>query len=163
MRDTAAGLLIGCAGGLVFWLIGIPAPWLAGSMMAAIAAIFSGVKVGMPDWLRAVAFIFLGIQTGTAVTWETVDRAVHWPLSIAFLCLTVVAITWACTAYYVKRSGWDGPTALFASLPGALSLVLLRFAREATVDNFLSLAATYVLSTRNDWEETPGATLLEVC
>jgi hypothetical protein len=46
---------------------------------------------------------------------------------------------------------------------GALSLVLPRFAQEATVDNFLSLAATYVLSTRNDWEETGGATLLEVC
>jgi len=46
---------------------------------------------------------------------------------------------------------------------GALSLVLPRFAHEATVDNFLSLAATYVLSTRNDWEETPGVTLLEVC
>lgn len=46
---------------------------------------------------------------------------------------------------------------------GALSLVLPRFAREATVDNFLSLAATYVLSARNDWEETPGASLLEVC
>jgi rhodanese-related sulfurtransferase len=67
-------------------------------------------------------FIFLGIQTGTSVTWETVDRAVQWPLSIAFLGLTVVAVTWACTAYYVKRSGWDGATALFASLPGALSL-----------------------------------------
>lgn len=46
---------------------------------------------------------------------------------------------------------------------GALSLVLPRFAQEATVDNFLNLAATYVLSTRNDWEETPGASLLEVC
>lgn len=133
MRDTAAGLLIGCAGGLVFWLIGIPAPWLAGSMMAAIAAIFSGVKVGMPDWLRAVAFIFLGIQTGTAVSWETVDRAVHWPLSIAFLCLTVVAVTWACTAYYMRRSKWDAATALFASLPGALSLTLL-LASSTTAD-----------------------------
>lgn len=125
MRDTAAGLLSGALGGLVFWLIGIPAPWLAGSMIAAVIAIFSGIRVGMPDWLRATAFIFLGIQTGTAVTWETVDRAAHWPLSIAFLALTVVAVTWASTAYYVKRSGWDGPTALFASLPGALSLVLL--------------------------------------
>jgi membrane AbrB-like protein len=125
MRDTATGLAIGFAGGLGFWLIGIPAPWLAGSMMAAIVAVFSHVKVGMPDWLRAVAFIFLGIQTGTAVSWDTVDRAIHWPLSIAFLCLTVVAITWACTAYYVKRSGWDPATALFASLPGALSLTLL--------------------------------------
>ena len=125
MRDTAAGLLIGALGGLVFWLIGIPAPWLAGSMLAAIVAIFSGVKVGMPDWLRAMSFIFLGIQTGTSVTWDTVDRAAQWPLSIAFLGLTVVFVTWACTAYYVKRSGWDAATALFASLPGALSLVLL--------------------------------------
>ncbi|MFN4142632.1 AbrB family transcriptional regulator [Aestuariivirga sp.] len=125
MRETAAGLLIGAAGGLVFWLLGIPAPWLAGSMMAAIIAIFSQVKIGMPDWLRALSFIFLGIQTGTSVTWETVERAAQWPLSIAFLGLTVIAVTWACTAYYVKRSGWDGATALFASLPGALSLVLL--------------------------------------
>ena len=125
MRDTALGLLIGAAGGVAFWALGIPAPWLAGSMMAAIAAVFSGVKVGMPDWLRTIAFIFLGIQTGTAVSWDTVDRAVHWPLSIAFLCLTVVAITWACTAYYVRRSDWDPATALFASLPGALSLTLL--------------------------------------
>ena len=69
--------------------------------------------------------VFRGIQTGTAVSWDTVDRAVHWPLSIAFLCLTVVAITWACTAYYVRRSDWDPATALFASLPGALSLTLL--------------------------------------
>jgi membrane AbrB-like protein len=125
MRDTAAGLLIGALGGTVFWLLGIPAPWLAGSMLAAIVAIFSHVRIGMPDWLRAMAFIFLGIQTGTSVSWETVDRAAHWPLSIAFLGLTVIAVTWACTAYYVKRSGWDGATALFASLPGALSLVLL--------------------------------------
>ena len=79
----------------------------------------------MPDWLKALAFIFLGIQTGTSVTWETVDRAAHWPLSIAFLGVTVVAITWACVWYYVKRRKWDGATALFASLPGALSLVLL--------------------------------------
>ncbi|MGA7269066.1 MAG: AbrB family transcriptional regulator, partial [Aestuariivirga sp.] len=83
------------------------------------------VKVGMPDWLRAMAFILLGIQTGTSVTWDTVDRAAQWPLSIAFLGLTVVAVTWASTAYFIRRCKWDAATALFASLPGALSLVLL--------------------------------------
>ncbi|OWK24736.1 hypothetical protein AJ87_18485 [Rhizobium yanglingense] len=46
---------------------------------------------------------------------------------------------------------------------GALSLVLPRFAQEATVDNFLGLAATYVLSTQNRWEEATGGTLLEIC
>ncbi len=125
MRDTLAGLSIGAAGGALCWFAGIPAPWLAGSMILGVIAIFSGVRVGMPDWLKALAFIFLGIQTGTSVTWETVDRAVQWPLSILLLGLTVVAVTWACVWYYVKRCKWDGATALFASLPGALSLVLL--------------------------------------
>jgi proteasome lid subunit RPN8/RPN11 len=46
---------------------------------------------------------------------------------------------------------------------GALSLVLPRFAQDATVDKFLTLAASYVLSTHNKWEEAPGVTLLEVC
>ena len=45
--------LIGLAGGLAFWLLGMPAPWLAGSMMAAIIAVFSRVRIGTPDWLRA--------------------------------------------------------------------------------------------------------------
>jgi uncharacterized protein len=125
MRDMLAGLAIGAAGGLLCWFAGIPAPWLAGSMALAIAAIFAGVRVGMPDWLKALSFIFLGIQTGTSVTWNIVDRAAQWPLSIAFLGLTVVAVTWACTWYYTSYSKWDRPTALFASLPGALSLVLL--------------------------------------
>ena len=133
MRDTLAGIAIGAVGGLLCWFVGIPAPWLAGSMIAGVVAIFSGITVGMPDWLRALSFIFLGIQTGTSVTWETVDRAAQWPLSIAFLGLTVVAVTWACTWYYVKQSKWDAATALFASLPGALSLVLL-LASTTTAD-----------------------------
>jgi membrane AbrB-like protein len=86
----------------------------------------------MPDWRKAVAFIFLGIQTGTTVTWDTVDRAAQWPLSVLFLGLTVIAVTWACFRYYMRR-GWDGPTALFASLPGALALVLL-LAANGTAD-----------------------------
>src|SRR3982751_4970478 len=121
MTAILRGLMIGTAGGKLCWLAGIPAPWLAGSMVAAIVAIFAGVRIGMPDWLKAASFIFLGIQTGTAVNWETVERAVHWPLSIALLGMTVVAVTWGCASFYIRVRGWDGATALFASLPGALS------------------------------------------
>jgi len=130
---VARGLAIGAAGGTVCWLAGFPAPWLAGSMAAAVAAVFGGVRIGMPDWLKSLSFIFLGIQTGTTVTWDTVDRAADWPFSIAFLGLTVVAVTWACMQFYTRWRGWDGATALFASLPGALSLVLV-LASETAAD-----------------------------
>ena len=46
---------------------------------------------------------------------------------------------------------------------GALSLVLPLFAQEATVVNFLTLAATYVLSEHSDWKEAPGLSVLELC
>ncbi len=122
--QTIRGLIIGIVGGYLFTVLHVPAPWLAGSMAAAVIAIFSGIKLNIPDWLKALAFIFLGIQTGTSVSWDTVDRAAQWPLSLALLAITVVAVVWACYLYFVKVRGWDRETALFASLPGALSLVL---------------------------------------
>ena len=127
------GLMIGAAGGWLCWLAGIPAPWLAGSMAAAVVAVFAGVRIGLPEWLKSLAFIFLGIQTGTTVTWDTVGRAAQWPLSIGFLGLTVVAVTWAGTHFYTRYRNWDSATALFASLPGALSLVML-LASETKAD-----------------------------
>jgi uncharacterized protein len=125
MGATLRALTIGAVGGAFCWLLHVPAPWLAGSMGLAMVAVFAGVRIGMPGWLKALSFIFLGIQTGTSVTWDTVERAIHWPLSIALLGLTVVLVTWGSYAFYVKARGWDRETALFASLPGALSLVLL--------------------------------------
>lgn len=125
MRAILQGLAIGAAGGAASWAAGLPAPWLAGSMLAAVVAVFSGIHIGMPSWLRDAAFLLLGIQTGTSVTWETVDRAAQWPLSIALLAAAMTAVTWGCTRFYVRLRGWDMPTAFFASLPGALGLVVL--------------------------------------
>jgi len=119
------GLLVAGLGGLAFWLVGFPAPWLAGAMAAGAAAALGGVKIGLAPQLRDAAFILLGVQTGAAVDWRTVERAVHWPLSTILLCLTVAAVTLLCTLYYRRVHGWDRATAFFASLPGALSLVVL--------------------------------------
>jgi membrane AbrB-like protein len=118
-------LIIGTLGGALFHLVGVPAPWLAGSLCAIVAALYAGQKLVLPDGLRTAAFILLGIQTGTSVTPETLARAGQWPLSILGLAITVVVIVWACTIYYERVSRWDRATALFASLPGALSLVML--------------------------------------
>jgi len=125
MIAIARGLFVGAVGGAAFAAAGVPAPWLAGSMVAAVIAVLTGSRIAMPSWLMTVSFIFLGIQTGTSVTWDTVEHAARWPLSIAFLCLTVVAVTAGSYQFYRRMRGWDGPTALFASLPGALSLVVL--------------------------------------
>jgi membrane AbrB-like protein len=118
-------LIIGTAGGALSYMLGVPAPWLAGSLVATIFAIYANQKLELPDWLRTLAFILLGIQTGTAVNSETLYRASQWPLSIVCMSVTVGLIVWACMFYYERLRKWDKATAYFSSLPGALSMVIL--------------------------------------
>ena len=125
MVSVIRALAIGVAGGGFAFAIGVPAPWLAGSLIATILAIYSNQKLDLPDALRTLAFILLGIQTGTAVNSDTLYRASQWPLSIVCMSITVGLIVWACMFYYERLRKWDRATAFFSSLPGALSMVIL--------------------------------------
>ena len=125
MISLLRAIAAGTAGGALCYVLRIPAPWLAGSLVATIIAIYSNQKLELPDPLRTLTFILLGVQTGTTVNADTLERVARWPLSIFFFGVTVVLIVWGCTSYYVRIRNWDRPTALFASLPGALSLVIL--------------------------------------
>ena len=121
----ARAIAFGTAGGALCLALGVPAPWLAGSLLATIIAIYADQKLELPQALQTLTFILLGVQTGTTVNADTLDRVARWPLSIVCLGVTVALVIGACTFYYTRVRNWDRPTALFASLPGALSLVML--------------------------------------
>lgn len=125
MISVIRALAVGAIGGTLAFVTGVPAPWLAGSLIATIIAVYSNQNLELPDWIRTVAFILLGIQTGTAVNADTLSRAAQWPLSIFCMSVTVVIIVWACMLYYERLRKWNTATAYFASLPGALSMVIL--------------------------------------
>jgi uncharacterized protein len=93
-------------------------------MIAAILAVIFGMKLLMPEPLRNLAFIILGVQIGSSVTLDTLATAAHWPLSLVMLAVTVSAVTVACYIFYRRMRGWPQPDALFSSLPGALALSL---------------------------------------
>lgn len=124
---------MGALGGAVFAYLHLPAPWLAGSMIVAIIAVLSGVKLSVPPYLRILAFIILGVQIGSSVTSETLATAGRWPLSLAILLLTVFVVTAACYWFYRRVRGWPMADALFSSLPGALAMVVA-MADEAKAD-----------------------------
>ena len=125
MINVVRARAVGAIGGVLAFVTGVPAPWLAGSLIATIIAVYSNQNLELPDWLRTLAFILLGIQTGTAVNADTLYRAAQWPLSILCMSVTVVIIVWACMLYYERLRKWNVATAYFASLPGALSMVIL--------------------------------------
>lgn len=137
-RAAAAGALlltaaVGCAGGGLAALLGLPAPWLAGSMVAVAAAALAGLPVAMPAPVRNAAFVLIGVSMGAGVTPETIEQLRAWPLSLALLAASVVATLWAGTLYLERVHRWDPVTARFASIPGALSSVLV-LAAASTAD-----------------------------
>ncbi|MEK1889566.1 MAG: AbrB family transcriptional regulator [Phyllobacterium sp.] len=124
IKATLLSLLISTAGALIAKLIGLPIPFLLGSTIAVTAASLSGIRIHLPDWLRGFVFFMLGIQAGSGVSPGILDQMVLWPISFFMLFIALVLVTSLTYLMLRKGLGWDGPTALFSSLPGALSFVL---------------------------------------
>ena len=118
-------MTIATAGGALFAALGLPAPWLTGSMVAIVAAAMADLPVGLPPRLRDVAFLLLGISMGSSATPESVTQMQAWPGSLALLALSVVATLLVAAIYLEKVHGWDRVTARCASIPGAFAAVVV--------------------------------------
>ncbi len=127
-RARLAGVLLalglGTGGGLVFHLLGLPAAWLSGSAIAVAVAAFAGLPVALPLSIRQIAFVILGTGMGAAVTPDAFARVGGWPLAMVALVLAMVAVTLVSVVIQRRLGDFDGPTALCASVPGALSQVV---------------------------------------
>lgn len=124
LAGFALTLAIGAAGGCAFWLLNLPAAWLAGSMLAVTAAALAGLRTWLPNWLRTTVFVLFGIQLGSAVTRQTVAHIGHWPVSMGLMAVTVTAVAVVSFAYYRRLANWPPITALLGGVPGAFSTVL---------------------------------------
>lgn len=122
--ETALTLGVGALGGAIWWAVGLPAPWLSGSALFAGAAALARLPMALPSALSSVCFILVGVSMGAGFKADMLEQVAKWPLSLVFLALSVPTIIGAVALYLRRFSGWDAPTALFASIPGALSYVV---------------------------------------
>lgn len=122
--ELAVAIALGTLGGAGFEAIGLPGGWLAGAALFVAAGAILGAPVSLPPPLLSVTFVALGVSMGAGVTPEAVARLADWPLSIAILVVTVVAVTAAVQLFLIRVAGWDRDSALFGALPGALSYVI---------------------------------------
>ena len=117
-------LAVAFAGGAASNALGLPAPWLAGAMVAVAAVSLIGLRTHLPECAKQFTFIVLGLQIGASFTWESIAGITRWPVSLIVLAITVVSLLAAGTTFYRKVFRWDVSTGFFASSPGALSVTL---------------------------------------
>ena len=123
-RNLAETLAIAAAGGLTFGLLGMPAGFLSGSIIAVACASLAGRPMIMPVPLLRTLMVLIGMSLGAVVTPATLNGMATYPLSIAALIVAMAAVSVAGAAYLRAVHGWDTMTAYLASAPGGLSQVM---------------------------------------
>ena len=124
LLPTVLTLLISAIGGGIATLLGLPAGWLMGGALAVTAAAMAGVKVRMPDRLRDVAFLLIGMSMGASVAPDSLSLIASWPVSLLGLALELVLIITLTGWMLAKVFKLDPGTAYLSSFPGHLSFVM---------------------------------------
>ena len=119
-------LAIGAAGGSLFFFLNLPLPWMLGAMFAnALLAQATPFQPRLPAAWRGYAMIAIGTMLGTGFTHDVVVRAQSWIPSL--IAMALLSLIFCLGAYWVFRrvAGMDRATALFAAMPGGLSVVTM--------------------------------------
>ncbi|WP_137151046.1 AbrB family transcriptional regulator [Devosia sp. FKR38] len=117
-------LLVSAAGGGVATLLGLPASWLMGGALAVALGSMAGLPMRMPDRLRDLAFLLVGMSMGASVAPDSLKLISSWPLSIAALAVELVLIVAATGWMLARLFRLDTGTAYLSSFPGHLSFVM---------------------------------------
>jgi membrane AbrB-like protein len=123
-RRVAETLAVAATGGLALGLLGMPAGFLSGSILAVACASLAGRAMLIPTPLMRALLVLIGMSLGAVVTPATLNGMATYPLSIAALIVAMAAISFSGAAYLRIVHGWDTVTAYLAAAPGGLSQVM---------------------------------------
>jgi membrane AbrB-like protein len=137
-----AQIVAAAFGGLAFQWLGIPAAWLSGSLVGVVVWRAFGPARPIPNPLAELAMLISGATMGAAITPEALVAVARYPLSLAALVVAVVAVCLASSTWLIWGAGWRRDDAVLASVPGALSTVLL-----VAVDRKANVASIAVVQT----------------
>lgn len=121
LSSIAIALAIGAAGGVAFYLIRFPLPWMLGALTASAIAAILGNRWPMPRAIRDFTRPVVGVLAGASFTPEIVSLLVHWwPALFLVAAMTMLAAA-AGFLFFTRLCRFDPVTAYFAAVPGGLS------------------------------------------
>jgi membrane AbrB-like protein len=117
-------LVTAAIGGSALGLIGVPAGWLSGSILAVAGSAIAGRPMLIPTLLMRAIFVLIGTSLGAVVTPETLHGMATYPLSITVLIVAMAVISVGGAGYLRLVHGWGTVDSYLAAAPGGMSQVL---------------------------------------
>lgn len=124
LRRLLETLVIATIGGATLGLIGVPAGWLSGSILAVAGVAIAGRPLLIPTPLMRAIFVLIGTSLGAVVTPETLHGMATYPLSIAILVVAMSVISFGGAGYLRLVHRWGTVDSYLAAAPGGMSQVL---------------------------------------
>ncbi len=124
MPDLAkiiAGLILGAAGGALFYWLSLPLPWMLGALFVTMVASISGAPILGPVRLRPAIVAIIGVLLGSRFTPEVLDQAGQTLVTLSILLVYLVVVGAVVVPYYRIIGRQDWVTAYFSGMPGGLS------------------------------------------
>lgn len=134
------GLFIGATGGLLFYLLHMPLPWMIGAMVFSTIAAAAGAPIAFSFRLRTLMIVVLGVMLGSAFTPDLLAHIGAWTVSIGVMLLYVPVSTLIVHRYFVQVGRYDSVTAYFAAAPGGLTEMVVAGAQHGGDDRIVSLS-----------------------
>ncbi|MDZ4737400.1 MAG: AbrB family transcriptional regulator [Rhodospirillaceae bacterium] len=134
------GLFIGATGGLLFYLLHMPLPWMIGAMVFSTIAAAAGAPIAFSFRLRTLMIVVLGVMLGSAFTPDLLAHIGAWTVSIVVMLLYVPVSTAIVHRYFVRVGRYDNVTAYFSAAPGGLTEMVVAGAQYGGDDRMISLS-----------------------
>lgn len=118
-----ATLCCAATGGALAALVGVPLPWLLGAQISL--ALVSLLKLpflhGIPTWptsIRDSTYPVLGVLIGSSFSGVAFGQILEWVPSLILLPVYLVVVHALVFMVFLRRGGYDIPTAFYAAFPG---------------------------------------------
>lgn len=134
LARIAAGLALGTLGGLAFYALSLPLPWMLGALFSTMVASIAGAPVQGPMRLRPAIVAIIGVLLGSRFTPAVIDQAGQALVTLSILVAYLGAVALIVVPWYRFVGRQDWVTAYFAGMPGGLTeMIELGEARGAQV------------------------------
>jgi hypothetical protein len=129
LKKLIITLACAAASGLLFKTLGIPAPYLLGSMFG-VWTVTAAIKplrphLGVPRWFHITVVLGLGVMIGAMFGPDTIEHMLNWIVTVSGMLVATVIATSAGYWYLTRWRGYDPALALFCAIPGGQAEVIV--------------------------------------
>lgn len=144
---VAFTILLGSLGGLIFFLVGLPLPWLLGPLFFSTVMALASLPVYMPQHSRSIMTSIVGVMVGTHFVPSSLNHLNS--LAPSLIGLFIFLTTGGAISFVIFRQlgRFDKCTAFFAAVPGGIVEMATLGGQNGGDERLISLVqATRVLT-----------------